>query len=110
MGGEAAQDGGQDAAAPVVLDVDRAVESGDSPEAALRAVVRAGGHGHGLSGRRSGRKPVDDLKNLRQELLDLQKANRDLKRDLDDLKKKVQATPATSGTKPTRRTTAPKDL
>ncbi len=40
---------------------------------------------------RAGRKPVDDFKNLRQEVLDLQKANRDLQRQLDDLKKKVDA-------------------
>ncbi len=41
---------------------------------------------------RAGRKPVDDFKNLRQEVLDLQKANRDLRKDLDDLKKKLDAT------------------
>jgi HEAT repeat protein len=40
---------------------------------------------------RAGRKPVDDFKNLRQEVLDLEKANRDLKKELDDLKKKVEA-------------------
>jgi aminopeptidase N len=40
---------------------------------------------------RAGRKPVDDFKNLRQEVLDLQKANRDLQHQLDDLKKKVDA-------------------
>jgi aminopeptidase N len=40
---------------------------------------------------RGGRKPVDDFKNLRQEVVDLEKANRDLKRELDDLKKKVDA-------------------
>jgi aminopeptidase N len=46
---------------------------------------------------RAARKPVDDFKNLRQEVLDLQKANRDLRKELDDLKKKVetaQTTPA----------------
>jgi aminopeptidase N len=40
---------------------------------------------------RADRKPVDDFKNLRQEVLDLKKANRDLRKDLDDLKKKVEA-------------------
>jgi aminopeptidase N len=40
---------------------------------------------------RAGRKPVDDFKNLRQEVLDLQKANRDLRKELDDLKKKLEA-------------------
>jgi len=40
---------------------------------------------------RAGRKPIDDFRNLRQEVLDLQKANRELKKDLDDLKKKVAA-------------------
>ena len=36
---------------------------------------------------RAARKPVDDFKNLRQEVLDLQKANRDLRKDFDDFKK-----------------------
>jgi aminopeptidase N len=40
---------------------------------------------------RAGRKPVDDFKNLRQEVLDLQKANRDLRKDVDDIKKKLDA-------------------
>jgi aminopeptidase N len=39
---------------------------------------------------RAGRKPVDDFKNLRQDVLDLQKANRDLRKELDTLKKKVE--------------------
>ena len=38
---------------------------------------------------RAGRKPIDDFKNLRQEVLDLQKTNRDLRNELDDLKKKL---------------------
>jgi aminopeptidase N len=46
-----------------------------------------------LASLRAGRKPVDDFKNLRQEVTDLEKANRDLRKDLDDLKKKVQAVP-----------------
>ena len=44
-----------------------------------------------MSALRAARKPVDDFKNLRQEVLNLQKANRDLRKDLDDLKKKVEA-------------------
>jgi aminopeptidase N len=40
---------------------------------------------------RAARKPVDDFKNLRQEVLDLQKSNRDLRKELEDLKKKVEA-------------------
>jgi aminopeptidase N len=40
---------------------------------------------------RAGRKPVDDFKNLRAELTDLQKTNRGLRKDLDDLKKKMEA-------------------
>jgi HEAT repeat protein len=40
---------------------------------------------------RAGRKPVDDFKNLRQEVLDLEKANRDLRKELDDLNKKLDA-------------------
>ncbi|SPE56434.1 Peptidase M1, membrane alanine aminopeptidase [Verrucomicrobia bacterium] len=40
---------------------------------------------------RAGRKPVDDFKNLRQEVLDLEKANRDLRKELDGLKKKIDA-------------------
>jgi hypothetical protein len=43
---------------------------------------------------RAGRKPIDDFKNLRQEVLDLQKANRDLRRELDDLKKKLEGVSA----------------
>ena len=40
---------------------------------------------------RASRKPVDDFKNLRQEVLDLQKENRELRKDMDDLKKKFEA-------------------
>ena len=39
---------------------------------------------------RANRKPVDDFKNLRQEVLDLQKANRDLSKEFDTLKKQVE--------------------
>ena len=44
---------------------------------------------------RAARKPVDDFKNLRQEVLDLQKENRDLRKDMDELKKKVETGPST---------------
>jgi len=40
---------------------------------------------------RAARKPADDFKNLRQEVLDLEKANRDLRKELDELKKKVDS-------------------
>ena len=46
---------------------------------------------------RAGRKPVDDFKNLRQEVLELQKANRQLKTELDDLKKQIEARPPGPG-------------
>ncbi len=42
---------------------------------------------------RAGRKPVDDFKNLREEVLNLQKANRELRKDIDELKKKMEAKP-----------------
>jgi aminopeptidase N len=40
---------------------------------------------------RAARRPVDDFKNLRSEVLDLQKANRELRKELDELKKKLEA-------------------
>jgi aminopeptidase N len=43
---------------------------------------------------RAARKPTDDFKNLRQEVLDLEKANRDLRKELDELKKQVNSKPA----------------
>ncbi len=42
---------------------------------------------------RTARKPTDDLKGLRTEVLELQKSNRELKKDLDALKKKLEAKP-----------------
>jgi HEAT repeat protein len=45
---------------------------------------------------RAGRKPVDDFKNLRQEVLDLEKANRDQRKELEDLKKQFEAKGDTS--------------
>ena len=58
----------------------------ESPErgAAERAVTEL----------RATRKPVDDFKNLRSEVLELQKSNRDLRKELEDLKKKFEARPA----------------
>jgi len=55
----------------------------DSPErsAAERAVAAL----------RAAKKPADDLRDLRNEVLDLQKANRDLRKELDDLKKRTEA-------------------
>jgi aminopeptidase N len=43
---------------------------------------------------RAVRKPVDDFKNLRQEVLDLQKSDRDLKSEVEKLKKKLEASTA----------------
>jgi aminopeptidase N len=40
---------------------------------------------------RAGRKPVDDFKNLRQEVQDLEKANREQSKELEDLKKQFAA-------------------
>jgi len=60
-----------------------ATSAKDSPERA--AAEQA------LAVLRAGRKPVDDFKNLRQEVLDLEKANRDLRQELDELKKRVAA-------------------
>jgi len=61
---------------------------------------------------RAARKPVDDFKNLRQEVLDLQKQNRELRKDLDDLKKKCEARPPAAGELPAKKkkppTSAPK--
>jgi aminopeptidase N len=40
---------------------------------------------------RSARKPVDDFKNLREEVVTLQKESRELRKELDDLKNQVRA-------------------
>ena len=40
---------------------------------------------------RADRRPVDDFKNLRAEVLELQKANRNLRADLEDIKKQLAA-------------------
>ncbi|HWH70845.1 MAG TPA: HEAT repeat domain-containing protein, partial [Candidatus Sulfotelmatobacter sp.] len=42
---------------------------------------------------RASRKPVDDFKNLREEVLSLQKANRDFLKVLEELKKRVEGNP-----------------
>ncbi len=52
---------------------------------------------------RAGRKPVDDFKNLRREVEDLEKANRDLRRDLDTLKKEAESWGVGSGRRGTNR-------
>ncbi len=61
---------------------------------------------------RTARKPVDDFKNLRQEVLDLQKANREIRQALDDLKKKVAApVPIPTASQPKKKTTlSPKSI
>ena len=40
---------------------------------------------------RTGRKPVDDFKNLCQEVNELRKSNESLGKELDDLKKRLEA-------------------
>jgi aminopeptidase N len=40
---------------------------------------------------RAANKPSDNLKDLRKEMLDLQQANRELKKDVDDVKKRLKA-------------------
>jgi aminopeptidase N len=71
----------------------------DSPErtAADQALVQL----------RASRKPADDFKNLRTEVMDLQKANRSLRKDFDDLKKQIEAQNAAPGKK--RKTSSDKD-
>jgi aminopeptidase N len=68
-----------------------ATASKDTPErsAAERAIADL----------RVGRKPVDDFKNLRQEVLDLKKANRELQKEVDTLKKTSEAQTGTSSAK-----------
>ncbi len=51
-----------------------------------------------ISDLRAGRKPVDDFKNLRQEVLELQKSNRELRKELDTLKRTTEAKAATTTT------------
>jgi aminopeptidase N len=60
---------------------------------------------------RAGRKPADDLKSLRQEMIDLEQANRDLKHQVESLEKKLAEIPASeprgNKSKPKRRSAAP---
>jgi aminopeptidase N len=56
-----------------------------------------------VSDLRAARRPVDDFKNLRQEVLDLEKENRALRKELDELKQQFEAAkppPTKSGKKP----------
>jgi aminopeptidase N len=77
-----------------------ATASKESPEraAAEKAVTEL----------RAGRKPVDDFKNLRDEMLNLQKQNRDLRKEMDDLKKKVAAAEGKPEEGKSRKKPAPK--
>jgi hypothetical protein len=71
-----------DARSIAVLQTFANAAKGNAPQsAAERAVVEL----------RAGRKAVDDFKNLRQEVLDLEKANREQSKELEDLKKQVAA-------------------
>jgi aminopeptidase N len=57
---------------------------------------------------RAARKPVDDFKNLRQEVMDLEKANRELHQQLADLKKKVESIePAATVSTPKKKSRVP---
>ena len=56
---------------------------------------------------RAARRPVDDFKNLRQEVLDLQRENRDLRKSVDELKKEVEAG-KTAAPVPLKKSTKPK--
>jgi aminopeptidase N len=60
-----------------------ATASKESPESA--AATRA------ITALRAGRKPADDFKNLRQEVLDLEKTTRDLRKQLDELQSQTKA-------------------
>ena len=46
---------------------------------------------------RVGRKPVDDFKNLRKEVTDLRKANQDMAKQMEALKKRFEAAFAPAG-------------
>jgi len=59
--------------------------AGDSRQERERAAAESA-----LARLRSERRPVDDFKNLRQEVLDLQKSDRDLRKELEDLKKRLK--------------------
>ncbi|HTQ49937.1 MAG TPA: M1 family aminopeptidase [Candidatus Acidoferrales bacterium] len=75
-----------DPKAVAVLDT-FASASKDTPEGA--AATRA------ITAIRAGRKPADELKDLRQEVLDLQKTTRDLRKQIDDLQSQNKAADST---------------
>jgi len=52
---------------------------------------------------RAARRPVDDFTELRQEILDLQKNSRELRKELDDLKKKTDAKSAAPASDPRKK-------
>src|SRR5207249_5740337 len=52
---------------------------------------------------RAARKPVDDFKNMRQDEMELQKQKRELRKDLDNLKKKLEARSPAVGELPTKK-------
>jgi aminopeptidase N len=58
---------------------------------------------------RAGRKPVDDFKNLRQEVMDLEKANREQSKEIEDLKKQFEAREAASPKSKSKSKSAKKD-
>jgi len=72
---------GDPKALPVVERFATAAE--DTPERKAAEVARAE--------LRANRKPADELRNLREEVLDLQKANRDMNKELQGLKKQFEA-------------------
>jgi len=76
--------------------------AGDSREDRERAAAESA-----LTRLRSERRPVDDFKNLRQEVLDLQKNDRDLRKELDDLKKRLKELHATFAVTNNSKTAAP---
>ena len=44
-----------------------------------------------ISALRAAKKPADDLKDLRDEVLDLKKLNREMRKEIADLKKKAES-------------------
>jgi aminopeptidase N len=72
---------GDPKAIPVLETFTRAAKESPERQAAESALAAV----------RAARKPVDELRDLRNEVLGLQKENRDLRRQVDDLKKKFEA-------------------
>ena len=58
---------------------------------------------------RADRKPVDDFKEMRSEVMDLQKANRRLRHDLDDLKNEIAARNPAAPLPVKKQKTSPRD-